>query len=93
MITIYWIGLVEYKPLVVCIEPNLFKHKKGRVRLQDAHKYVLSNQRTKPGSEAKASFRREPHLETQATEILFKDAPPSTLTIILFVLFMLSTSQ
>jgi len=29
MFAIYWIGSVKYKPLVECIEPNLFKREKG----------------------------------------------------------------
>ncbi len=46
---------VKYKPLVVCIELNPFKHESERVRVD-----TPSNQRTKLGSEALTSFRREP---------------------------------
>jgi hypothetical protein len=72
---------VKYKPIVVLIELNPFKHKSGSVRAE----IPPSNQRTKPGSKTQASFRCEPHTETQATERLYKDAPPSALTNILIV--------
>jgi len=80
---------VKYKTLVVHIELNPFKHESGSVRVNT----LPSNQRTKPGSEARASFRREHYKETQATERLYKDAPPSALRIILVVLFRPLTSQ
>jgi hypothetical protein len=32
---------------------------------------------------AQTSFKHEPHLETQATERLYKDTPPSALTFII----------
>jgi len=57
------------------------------------HDCVLSNKRTKPGNEAQFTYRREPHLENQATERLFKDAPLSVPTLIFIVKFELSTSQ
>jgi len=79
---------VKYKPLVVCIELNPFKHESER--WVNTHP---SNQRTKTGSEAQASFRHEPNKETHATETLYKDAPPSALMIIPFVKIRPSTSQ
>jgi hypothetical protein len=43
----------------------------------------LATHRTKPGNDDQTSFRCEPHLEIQATERLYKDAPPSALILIL----------
>jgi hypothetical protein len=43
---------------------------------------------TKPSYDAQTPFRRErPKLETQATERLYKDAPPSILMIILYWIY------
>jgi len=80
MLVIYWVGPVQYKPLVGCIDLNCLKHEYGGWGLWNTHDCILSNKITKPGSEAQTlAFRRKPHLETQATERLFKDAPPSIL--------------
>ena len=45
----------------------------------------LATHMTKPSYDAQTPFRRErPKLETQATERLYKDAPPGILMIILY---------
>jgi len=72
----------------LALQSNSWRQREGK-----GYKTPPSNERTKPGSEAQACFRRKPHLETQATEGLYKDAPPSALVIIDIVLFKPLTSQ
>jgi len=48
----------------------------------------LATHMTKPSYDAQTPFRRErPKLETQATERLYKDAPPGILMIILYRIY------
>jgi len=78
-------GSPKYKPYVLCIGLNPFKHEGGSVRWFTP----FSNQDQKPVSNAEQSqvltlLGVSPTKETQATERLYKDAPPSALRIILF---------
>jgi len=89
-----WIHDIQDK--TPCIALTLFKHENGRVKitkgplnplLTDFQKLdqSLATHMTKPSYDAQTPFRCErPKLETQATEKLYKDAPPGILMIILY---------
>jgi len=82
---------VKYKTQVHCIALTPFKHENGCISNKQtfcvtAIKASLATRRTKPGNTAQTSFRREPHLETQATERLYKDVPPSALILFLYAI-------
>jgi len=66
MFAIIQIGSLKYKSHVFCTESNPFKNENGGVRKFTPFSYqktkLALQYRTKPGSKALTSFRREPHL-------------------------------